>query len=262
METTNKAQFLKVGNEIVFAQSGTVYNMQPGTVYNVEYDSYTEDVKLIEAPALKMPENLYITDEDKKFTDKVINHFNKATQTTGVMLAGLKGSGKTVMAKKIAMDSNLPILVIDKALRPCFLKKLFNKLESINMCVIFDEIDKLGEQYDDDYLLQVLDGISSCSKHLVLTTCNDVDAVNECLLDRCGRIRYYKEFDEMSPSLIKCILEDRLNDKTEITPLTDFIVKNFGTVSFDNITSFVDEVNDYPEETYESLFSDMNISQK
>lgn len=258
----NKTSLLKIGNEIVFTQSGVHYEMQPGTVYNVSYDRYGEDVKLTEAPALQMPNNLYVPSEDKKFMDKVVNHYNKSDRTTGVMLAGTKGSGKTVMAKNIAMQSNLPIVVIDKSLRPCYLKTLFNKLENIQVCVIFDEIDKLGKDYDDDYLLQVLDGISSSSKHLVIATCNDSDDINDCLLDRCGRIRYYREFDEMRPSMIKCILSDRLNDKKEVDSLTDFIVKNFGVISFDNISSFIDEVNEYPASTYEELFTDMNISQK
>lgn len=34
------------------------------------------------------------------------------------MLAGLKGSGKTVMAKMIANKSGLPIVNIDKNIRP------------------------------------------------------------------------------------------------------------------------------------------------
>lgn len=258
----NKTSLLKIGNEIVFTQSGIHYEMKPGTVYNVSYDRYGDDVKLVEAPGLQMPNDLYTPVEDVKFMNKVINHYNKSNRTTGVMLTGTKGSGKTVMAKNIAMQSNLPIIVIDKSLRPCFLKTLFNKLENIHVCVIFDEIDKLGNDYDDDYLLQILDGISSSSKHLVIATCNDADDINECLIDRCGRIRYFRTFNEMRPSMIKCILNDRLDDKKKTDSLTDFIIKNFGCISFDNVSSFIEEVNEYPETSYEELFNDMNISQK
>ena len=66
----------------------------------------------------------------------------------------------------------------------------------------------------------------------------------------------------MRPSMIKCILNDRLDDKKKTDSLTDFIIKNFGCISFDNVSSFIEEVNEYPETSYEELFNDMNISQK
>ena len=66
----------------------------------------------------------------------------------------------------------------------------------------------------------------------------------------------------MSPSMIQAILENRLNDKTEVKPLTDFVIQNFGLISFDNVTAFAEEVNENPNETFESLFEDMNISDK
>lgn len=34
----NKTSLLKIGNEIVFTQSGIHYEMKPGAVYNVSYD--------------------------------------------------------------------------------------------------------------------------------------------------------------------------------------------------------------------------------
>ena len=118
------------------------------------------------------------------------------------------------------------------------------------------------EDYDDDYLLRILDGANSSGKKLVLCTCNDEDEISPYLKDRCSRIRYWKKFDEISASMIQEVLEDKLTDKTEVKPLTDFILEEFGVASFDNINAFVDEVNAYPNETYESLFNDMNLTSK
>lgn len=262
METKN---FLKVGSKIAFKPiiEGLEYNLEPNKVYTIELDRYSDEITFVTAPDLVMPEKVYETEDNTKFIDKVINSFNKSKDgTTGVMLSGLKGSGKTITAKMIALKSNLPIILIDKSFRPSFLVKLFNKLANTNACVMFDEVDKLGEDYDDDYLLRILDGANTCGKKLVLCTCNDADDINEYLKDRCSRIRYWREFDELSPSLIQKILEDRLNDKAEVGALTDYIVSNFGVISFDNIVSFVDEVNEYPTESFEELFADMNLSSK
>ena len=195
--------------------------------------------------------------------DKVINSYNLSESGfTGVMLAGLKGSGKTVMAKVIANKSGLPIINIDKNIRPYILRNLVEKLGNTSVCFLFDELDKVLEDYDDSVLLQVLDGSDTKGKHMILFTCNDDNEISEYLIDRCSRIRYWREFDEMSPSLIMEVLNDKLNDKKEVKSLTDFIKDNFEVCSFDNIASFVKEANDYPTTTFEELFEDMNLSSK
>lgn len=261
-KTNNNVHFLKLGNDIVFGKSGVDYTLEPGKVYTPVADNYSGEVSLTISTDLQLPEKLYVTKDDKKFIDKTIASYSKSEKTMGVLMAGEKGTGKTVMAKEIALKSELPILTIDKSFHPRYLKTLFTKLSGTSMCVIFDEFDKLGRDYDSDYILQVFDGVSSSGNHLLLLTCNNTDKVNEYMLDRCGRIRYYREFDEMTPSMIEEILNDRLDDKSEIKPCVDFIVENFGLVSFDNVATFADEINMYPKETLENLFADMNISNK
>ena len=210
-----------------------------------------------------IPVKVYCTQRDERFIDKVINSYNLSESGfTGVMLAGLKGSGKTVMAKMIANKSGLPIINIDKSIRPYILKNLVEKLGDTSVCFLFDELDKVLEDYDDSVLLQVLDGSDTKGKHMILFTCNDDREISEYLIDRCSRIRYWREFEEMSPSLIMEVLNDKLNDKKEVKSLTDFIKDNFEVCSFDNIASFVKEANDYPTVTYEELFEDMNLSSK
>lgn len=261
----NNKKFLKVGDKIMFKPTtdGLDYNLEAGKIYTVEIDRWSDAISFNIAPDFSMPKKIYETEDDSRFVSKVLNYYGKTEDgTTGVMLSGLKGSGKTIMAKNIALKSNLPILLIDKGFAPRLLVKLFNMLKDIEICIMFDEIDKLGEDYDDDYLLKILDGVNSAGKKLVVCTCNDAGDINEYLKDRCSRIRYWREFDELSASMIQTVLEDKLNDKKEAKSLTDFIIENFSTISFDNISSFVDEVNDYPTDTFEDLFKDMNLSSK
>ena len=257
------SKFLKVGDKVVFKPTtdGLDYELESGKVYTVDVDKWSDEITFKIAPDFSMPKKIYETTEDSRFINKVLNYYNKSEEgTTGVMLSGLKGSGKTITAKNIALQSGLPIILIDKGFRPSLLIKLFNRLTDVDACFMFDEIDKLGEDYDDDYLLKILDGANTSGKKLVLCTCNDPDDVSEYLKDRCSRIRYWREFDELSASMIQTILEDRLDDKKEVKALTDFIIENFAVISFDNIASFVDEVNKYPTTTYEELFKDMNLS--
>lgn len=257
--------FLKIGEKVVFRpkNEGLEYSLEACKVYTPQIDRYTEEISFTVAPDLMLPEKLYTTLEDDKFVKKVINRYNNSKEgTTGVMLSGLKGSGKTIMMKRIAIESKLPILLIDKSFYPKDLISLFNKLADTPICILMDEIDKLGERYDDDYLLKVLDGINSSGKKLMVFTCNECDDINEYLIDRCSRIRYWKDYGEMAASMIQAVLEDKLSDKSKIKPLTDFIQAWFKCVSFDNIASFADEVNENPEDTFEELFEDMNLSSK
>jgi hypothetical protein len=62
--------------------------------------------------------------------------------------------------------------------------------------------------------------------------------------------------------MIETILTDKLDDKDKVKPLLDFIQEKFGVISFDNVISFINEVNDYPDDSFESLFEDMNLSEK
>lgn len=258
-------KFLKVGKSINFKfnTEGLECDLTPGMVYNINVDRYTDAISLEESAGLSLPSKVYYTPRDERFIEKVINSYNLSESGfTGVMLAGLKGSGKTVMAKVIANNSGLPIINIDKNIRPYILRNLVSMLGDTSVCFLFDELDKVLADYDDSVLLQVLDGSDTKGKHMILFTCNDDDEISEYLIDRCSRIRYWREFDEMSPSLIMEVLNDKLNDKKEVKSLTDFIKDNFEVCSFDNIASFVKEANDYPTTTFEELFEDMNLSSK
>lgn len=258
-------KFLKVGKSINFKfnTEGLECDLTPGIVYNISVDRYTDAISLEETSGLSLPSKVYCTQRDERFIDKVINSYNLSESGfTGVMLAGLKGSGKTVMAKVIANNSGLPIINIDKNIRPYILRNLVEKLGDTSVCFLFDELDKVLEDYDDSVLLQVLDGSDTKGKHMILFTCNNDNEISEYLIDRCSRIRYWRKFEEMSPSLIMEVLNDKLNDKKEVKSLTDFIKDNFEVCSFDNIASFVKEANDYPTVTYEELFEDMNLSSK
>ena len=67
----------------------------------------------------------------------------------------------------------------------------------------------------------------------------------------------------MNKELIKSIHRRFVfNDKDEVKSVLDFIVSRFGCVSFDNVSSFAQEINENPKDTFEELFNDMNLSVK
>lgn len=262
METS---KFLKVGKSVNFkiATDGLEYSLEPGKVYSINIDRYNGTTSLEDNGMFDMPDKIYSTEKDDKFVAKVLKHYNESgLGFTGVMLTGTKGSGKTITAKRIAMESGLPIINIGRNIGPAYISKIVKLLGDTSVCFFFDELDKVLEDYDDSALLQILDGSDTKGKHLILFTCNDDSDLSEYLIDRCSRIRYWREFDEISTSMIDAILEDVLEDKKEKKSLIDFINENFSVKSFDNIISFAKEVNAFPTDTFEELFEDMNLTSK
>lgn len=265
----NKNNFVKVGNEVFYkpALSGNICSLEPNKVYSLKVDTYTDEISFVIMSDLHLPKKIYNTKKEEMFVNKVLNQFKTQDKgNLGVMLNGIKGSGKTITAKLIANKSNLPIVLIDKAFNPRLFKNLFNILKDINVCIIFDEIDKINSKdsryYDDTFLLTVLDGINTTGKNLILFTCNDGENINKYMIDRCSRIRYWVTFKELSVSMIQTVLQDKMNDKNRIKSVADFITKNLKYITFDNIIAFVEEVNNYPNEQLSDLFDDMNLSKR
>lgn len=255
-------EFIKSGNKIYTKPSGTDYTLESGVTYNLKYDDWEGIMFLELANNISLPSNYFYSDTDKNFVDKVLNYFNTTVKnTTGVMLKGLKGSGKSMLAKKIAIESNLPIIVVDPSFPARRLNEFFNKF-SQNVVILFDELEKNKKYWDSDKLLSFLDGISATCKKLVIFTCNNDDDVCEFIKDRCSRVRYSRTFDAMSEESVLGLCNREIADEGEARAACAFIMKTFKTISFDNVLSFIEEVKTDSHSTYEDLMKDLNIYKK
>ena len=175
------------------------------------------------------------------------------------MLSGIKGTGKTVMAKVIAEKSNLPIFVVDENFPTHMINDFFRRF-STPVAVIFDEVDK---HWDTEDLLGWLDGVQTNAKKLVLFTCNNEERVNCYLKDRCSRVRYSRHFEPNDNArFLKEILKDKGIEENSIDSIYKFIVSNFNLLSIDNILSFIDEKLMFPEISNADLLKDLNITTK
>ena len=253
------SSFIKNNNQIIPKPLGTDYDLIAGKVYTLKEDRYSDELFLEEDKDFEFPEKYYLGDDDKHFMAKVINTFGNTTKlTTGTLLSGMKGSGKTLMAKKIAVESGLPIIVVDNGVHADEIEGFFAKV-SEDVCVIFDEIDKY---WNTRYLLGFLDGVKPSCKKLVLCTCNDEREIDEYLNDRCSRIRYKKKFSCLTKDAVLGILGDMIVDKEKAKSATEFIYSAINVISYDNIVMFGEEVRNNPDESYEDILKDMNIEKK
>lgn len=253
------SSFIKYNNQIIPKPLGTDYDLIPGKVYILKDDRYSDDLFLEEDKDFEFPEKYYLGDDDKHFINKVINTFNNTCKlTTGTLLSGMKGSGKTLMAKHIAVKSNLPIVVVDPGVSATDIENFFAKITD-DVCVILDEVDKY---WTTRHLLGFLDGVKPTCKKLVLCTCNDEKEIDEYLNDRCSRIRYKKTFSCLTKDAVFGILSDMITDKEKAKSATEFIYNSIKVISYDNIVIFGEEIKNNPDESYESILADMNIEKR
>lgn len=254
----NTKEFMKHGNMVVPIPAGNQYNLEPGKVYDLNFNRYQEVHELTLNGDLNMPGKLYEIANNTKFIKRVLDFFEKTKkQTTGVMLYGEKGTGKSLTAKIIAQQSNLPIIVINETCRFGDLNKFFKKFET-PVCCIFDEIEK---NFDTERLLGFLDGIEKTAKKLVVMTCNDRSKTSKYLDDRCSRVRYAKNYTfENNFELLDCLLEDSsVKDKDA---LRDFIRNRVAATSVDNLISIIEEIEYFQDtgESIEDIVSNMSIT--
>ena len=251
------AQFVKYNEQITPKPEGTDYNLIAGNVYALKQDKWSSTLYLEEDKNFEFP-SIYF-DEDPNFINKTINTFNKTEKlTTGVLLSGLKGSGKTLMAKKIAVNSNLPIIVVDKNVLATDIEQFFSRFMT-TVCVIFDEIDKY---WSTRYLLGFLDGVKPTGKKLVICTCNDEEEIDEYLNDRCSRIRYKKTFTGLNIGVIENVINNIINDEKKAKDAASYVFNTLKVVSYDNIITFAEELKNYPDESFDDVIKDLNIEKR
>ena len=250
-------EFIKIGDRLVIKPNGADYDLIPGKVYDLSYDRYSGDDVFKENGELSLPSKVYTSKKDEFFKKRVLTYFNNAfTDTTGVMLAGTKGTGKTITAKVLAKESNLPIIIVDPQYPEYRLIKYFKQI-STPVCILFDEVDK---SFDTEKMLNFLDGLQKTSKKLVIMTCNNLHKVSEYLQDRCSRIRYLRKYttDDNLEFLDVLIKDMGIKNVEEVSK---FCRENIKLLSMDNIVAFLNEVKMLEDEdiSLDEIISVMNI---
>lgn len=235
------ANFIKNGNNIVPFPKGLEYELEPGKVYDLLIKTVWGErvTRFTLNGEMNLPPTVYQTKKDKIFIDRVLKNFNSSEKnTTGVLLTGDKGTGKSVTAKILAEKAQLPIIVINPDMEEKYLEEFFKEFDQ-PVCILFDEVDK---NFSTQKMLTFLDGMHKTAKKLVIMTANNESNLSNYIKNRCSRIRYYRHYSmlEDAKEYAELICNEKgIDNKEEIV---DFIIKNIKYPSIDNISSFVDEV--------------------
>lgn len=247
----------------VYGNGVMTYDALPTRTYTVEFDPM-RGCFLQARSNIEVTEKAYGAQEQK--IDKVMNAFRRADRSLGVILSGDKGIGKTMFSKKLCqrfLEEGMPVILVDE----CY-PRLSQFLGEIDQeCVIlFDEFEKMFDTPGDDYedecedeqakLLSLFDGTSG-GKKLFVVTCNEIEGLNDCFINRPGRFHYHFRFEYPSADEIKAYMSDKLEDKYhgEISKVVAFAKRI--KLNYDCLRAIAFELN--TGIGFEEAISDLNI---
>ena len=148
------------------------------------------------------PQGWYFVQENARYefpykiyghTDDIVKRVKAAWAASpsnlGVLLNGIKGTGKTISAQLLAnwaVDNNLPVLVVRDPI------PLAEVLEAVkqDIVIIFDEFEKThAKKEDQQNLLSTIDGMSRHQRRRLLIFTANHKSLDENFVDRPRRIR-------------------------------------------------------------------------
>jgi hypothetical protein len=195
---------------------------------------------------------------NQKFIDYVLKTYENTTGNLGVLLDGIKGTGKTVVAKELCNRLQLPVILVQSMGDDTNSKLIKYLSTSIDFdCIFFfDEYEKEFKNSSD--VLSFMDGTyNSIYRKVFLLTTNELN-VDPNLLGRPSRIRYKKSFSNLSEEVTREILNDILEDKTAIEKVIE-LTHSMNIITIDLIKAIATEINIHGVEALPNIKETFNI---
>jgi len=245
-----------------FIRSAGVWNITDSTHFDVrekldarnyilQFNSFMKEYYLIEAESFLIPQKIY--GSLFKNTDRIFNTFNDREKSTGILLHGEKGSGKTLLSQhlcQVGNSYNMPVIMINQP----FINESGNTIEYFikflqkmtqSGVLLFDEFEKTFDPAAQENILLTLSG-TKFNKMLFLFVANERKRISEFFFNRPERIFYKFGFNGLEPDFIKEYCEDVLINKSVIESTVN-IASAFRNLNFDMLKSIVEEINRYGE---------------
>jgi hypothetical protein len=220
-----------------------------GAIYTVNVDEFGRFYLTKKSEGYKFDYKLYGL--ESKFINRVLKTYSKTHGNLGILLNGIKGTGKTVSSKLIASEINQPIILIDRKLDGVH---TFLNTITQDITIFIDEYEKVYG--DSAQMLTIMDGaLNSTFRRMFLMTTNDL-YVDRNLIERPSRVRYLKMFGNLKPEVVEEVIDDIL-EYPEMKKECISFISSLETITIDIVKAVINEVNIHEEapSAFEDVFN-------
>lgn len=252
-----------MGDLVLIANdSMTVPKLEAATYLICFNDRIGYHLKKVEP--LKLPSKVYGDNPD--LVEKVLKLFeDEVGRTSGVMLYGEKGTGKTMTAVGACIEANergYPVLLLQSQFYGSDFNDFMAKIE--DSCLVFiDEFEKVFDTQESiNQTLMLLDGAVKTHKLFILTSNSALETSDSMkyLVNRPSRVFYSIYYGTMEDSVIQEYLDDNLkypNYREDIIALK----RSFKIFTIDILKAIVAEINryGYTEKPFTQLINHLNV---
>lgn len=241
--------WIKTNNEISFTASNIEALPEiPVGNWLLKYNEF-KGFYLEEAPHFKFPPKIY--GDSEQIAKRYLNTFANRNNNLGILLTGLKGTGKSVTAKLTCHNSSRPVILITEPFTGDSFKSFLSNVTQ-EVVVFTDEFEKVYSTEElQNALLSVLDGIFEGKKMFIFTS-NERSRINQYMINRPGRVHYLREYAALDASIISDVIDDNLLIKENKDGLLE-ILNILSDVTMDMLISLIKEMNLYQETARESV---------
>lgn len=218
-------------------------------VYTLNEDPMTGNLFLKRiSSTFEFPYKIY--DLNQGLVDRFIKYYKNSQGNLGILFNGVKGTGKTVTAKMLALNLGLPIILVNNNFKD--LPEFINSIPE-DVVLIFDEFEKtfgvqLGGRISstNESILTVMDGVLSSDLRRVFLLTSNNPTISQNMVSRPSRLRYKVDFGNLSTEAVTEVVDDLLIHKELREEVINYI-KSLLIITIDIIKAVVEEVNIFKE---------------